>query len=60
MGLMVYHCEECSAEFTMDERVADKVDGLTCPVCDEEGSVEPVVEEDDDDTGPTNRASHRR
>ena len=26
MGLMAYHCEDCSAEFTMDERVADKVD----------------------------------
>ena len=25
MGLMAYHCEDCSAEFTMDERVADKV-----------------------------------
>ncbi len=46
MGLMAYHCEECSAEFTMDERVADKADELTCPVCGEEGSVQPVVEED--------------
>ena len=60
MGLMVYHCEECSAEFTMDERVADKVDGLTCPVCGEERSVEPVVEEEDDDDTGSNRASHRR
>ena len=39
---------------------AFKVNGLTCPVCGEERSAEPVVGEDDDDTGPTNRASNPR
>ena len=59
MGLMAYHCEECSAEFTMDERVAHKADELACPVCGEGGSVEPVVDDEDDD-GPGNRTAGSR
>ena len=48
MGLTAYRCEECNAEFTMDEKVADEADELACPLCGEDGSVASVVEDDDD------------
>lgn len=47
--LMAYKCEECGTELTMDEKAAGKVDELTCPVCGKEGSVESVVDDDDDE-----------
>ena len=49
MALMIYGCQECDGEFTMDDKLAGEVDQMVCPRCGRDGSVSPLVDDEDDD-----------
>ena len=60
MSLMVYSCEECKSEFSMDERLIEDPEEIVCPVCREEGTVAPIVEDDDDEEDLPSRSRGKR
>lgn len=49
MALMIYACQECRSEFTMDDRLVGNCNDLGCPICAGKGTVCPVVVDEKDE-----------